>query len=296
MELITGKEVASFLNKSLQGDNISIKGYNAITEVQDNEITFAARMSNKMLELLQNNNQILAIVAPEYANLITCPHIISLTPRLDYIKVIRHFFVGLQKKTGISPTAIIEQGATIGRNVFIGDYCHIDSGVVIGDNTEIHHNVVICGKVNIGCNCYIKSGAVIGEEGFGFEIDENGIPLHFPHTGSVEIGNDVFIGANTTIERGTIGVTRIEDHVKIDDKVQIGHNTLTGANTLITVGAVLCGGVCVEKNSYIGPNVVIKEKLVVGKNAFIGMGAVVIHDVEPNTIVVGNPAKLLRKR
>ena len=91
---------------------------------------------------------------------------------------------------------MIEQGVGLGQGVYVGANCYIGKDVNIGDNTEIHHNVVILGNVSIGRDCYIKSGAVIGEEGFGFEVNEEGIPEHFPHTGKIEIGNNVFIEYN----------------------------------------------------------------------------------------------------
>ena len=112
---------------------------------------------------------------------------------------------------------------------------------------------------------------------------------------NIHIGNNVFIGANTTIEIGTIGITIIEDNVKVDDLVQIGHNSSTGMNTLITVGSILCGGVVVEENCYVAPNVTIREKVHVARNSFLGMGTVVIRDVDAGSTIIGNPGRLLIK-
>lgn len=87
----------------------------------------------------------------------------------------------------------------------------------------------------------------------------------------------------------------IEDNVKVDDLVQIGHNSSTGMNTLITVGSILCGGVVVEENCYVAPNVTIREKVHVARNSFLGMGTVVIRDVDAGSTIIGNPGKLLIK-
>lgn len=287
--------VAEFLQKDFNGINGRLESYSTLDKINPNTLVFAKVYKESIVEKLNEQKNLLAIVTPEYQGKIGCSYICSTNPRLDYLRVISHFFVTSKLKSGIHPSAIIEQGAKIGKNVCIGANCYIGSEVVIGENTEIHHNVVIIGKVTIGDNCYIKSGAIIGEEGFGFEINENGIPEHFPHTGSIRIGNNVFIGANTTIEIGTIGITIIEDNVKVDDLVQIGHNSSTGMNTLITVGSILCGGVVVEENCYVAPNVTIREKVHVARNSFLGMGTVVIRDVDAGSTIIGNPGRLLIK-
>ena len=292
---INCSSVAKFLKKDFYGIDRKLDGYSTLDKINPDTLVFAKVYKESIVEKLNTQKDLLAIVTPEYQGKIGCSYICSTNPRLDYLRVISHFFVTSTSKLGIHPSAVIEQGAKIGKNVCIGANCYIGNEVVIGESTEIHHNVVIVGKVIIGDDCYIKSGAVIGEEGFGFEINEKGIPEHFPHTGSIRIGNNVFIGANTTIEIGTIGATIIEDNVKIDDLVQIGHNSSTGMNTLITVGSILCGGVVVEENCYVAPNVTIREKVHIAHNSFLGMGTVVIRDVDAGSTIIGNPGKLLNK-
>lgn len=151
------------------------------------------------------------------------------------------------------------------------------------------------GNVIIGEECNIKSGVVIGQAGFGFEKDENGIPIHFPHLGRIVIGNNVYIGANTVIDRATLTSTIIGDHVKIDNLVHIAHNVIIGDYSYIIAGTILGGGVHIGKNCWIAPNVSIKQQLSIGDNALVGLGAVVLKNVDDNMIVVGNPAKILEK-
>ena len=129
------------------------------------------------MEKLNDHLDILVIAINGYQNKLKCPHILSANPRLDYLRVIDYFFISKEKKKGIHPSAVIEQGVGLGQGVYVGANCYIGKDVNIGDNTEIHHNVVILGNVSIGRDCYIKSGAVIGEEGFGFEVNEEGISL-----------------------------------------------------------------------------------------------------------------------
>ena len=147
--------------------------------------------------------------------------------------------------------------------------------------------------VIIGENCKIKPGAVLGYEGFGFERDEEGVPFRIPHIGKVNIGDNVEIGANTVIARGTVNDTIIEDNVKIDDMVFIAHNCKIGKNTLIIAGSIICGSVIIGKNCWIGAGCCIKEKVVIGDGAIIGIGAIVIKDVPAGVTIAGMKAQSL---
>src|SRR5262249_24221694 len=157
------------------------------------------------------------------------------------------------------------------------------------------HNVVISDRTRIGHGCFVKSGAVIGETGFGFCLDEQGVPLQMPHFGAVVIGDGVSIGANTTIEGGIFDDTILCDNVKVDDLVQVGHNAYIATGVRIAAGTVLCGAVRVEEGTWIAPNVTVLERVQIGKRAFVGIAANVLKNVPDGTVVVGNPAKKLNK-
>jgi len=148
-------------------------------------------------------------------------------------------------------------------------------------------------KITIGKNCNIKKGVVIGGEGFSYRKDENRINQHITNIGGVVIGDNVDIGSGTMVDRGILTDTVIENNVKIDNLVHIGHNCTIGEGTMITAGAVLGGGVVIGKNCFIGLNSCIKQRIKIGDDSLVGMGAVVIKDVPPNTTVIGNPAKPL---
>ena len=113
--------------------------------------------------------------------------------------------------------------------------------MIIEEGTKINHNVVISDNVKIGKNCYIKSGAILGEDGFGFDFEKDGIPIRIPHIGSVVIGENVEIGSNTVIVRGTLNDTIIEDNVKMDDQVCIAHNCKIGKSSLVIAFAEISG-------------------------------------------------------
>lgn len=282
-------EIAKFLNKELIGDNIEINGFSSLSNLVKGTVVFAKKYNKEYEETLGLTKDVLAIVCEGFENL-SIPHIVSANPRLDFLRVVGSFFAEKDIPTGIHPSANIEQGAIIGQNVSIGAHCHIGAKVKIGDNTTVLPNCSIYGKVTIGCDCYLKPGIVIGGPGYGFEKDENGTPVHFPHTGEVIIGNQVYIGANSTIDRATIDATIIEDNVKIDNLVHIAHNCKIHANTMIIAGAVLCGGDEIGEGSWIAPNSSIHQQVKIGKECTVGLGSVVLKNVKDGRTVFGNPA------
>ena len=284
-------DIAKYLGKELIGEDIQIDSFSSLNNLSPRSIVFAKKYKTEYVEVLNGARDVLAIVTDEYGGRLSIPYIVSANPRLDFLKVVAKFFPVEEVKPGIHKTSVIDDGATIGKNVIIGSHCYIGSQVTIGDDTIILPNVSIYSKVRIGSGCYIKPGAVIGGPGFGFEFDENDVPVHFPHTGEVIIGNNVYIGANTSIDRATIDATIIEDDVKIDDLVHVAHNCHIGKNTLITGGAMLGGGVKIGRNSWIAPNSTILQQLKIGDNAKVGIGSVVLRNVKDKTVVFGIPAK-----
>lgn len=281
--------IADFLNKELIGNNIEIKSFSSLSKIQEYSVIFAKKYNKEYEGILKTAPNVLAIVCPGYED-ITAPHILSSNPRLDFIRVVRHFFSKSEIPTGIHPSAVIESSAHIDCEVSIGAHCYIGSDVYIASGTVIMPNVSIYGKVKIGHNCYIEPGCVIGGQGFGFEYDEEGIPIQFPHTGEVIIGDNVYLGSNVTIDRATIDATIIEDNVKIDNLSHVAHNCVICANTLVTAGVMFCGGVRVGKKSWIAPNSSIHQQTKIGENCTVGMGAVVLTNVKDGRTVFGNPA------
>mgnify|MGYP000893363767 CR=1 FL=1 len=140
----------------------------------------------------------------------------------------------------IGAYAVIEEQAVIGKNVQIGSHCHIGAMSKVHDETVLFPRVTVMNDVIIGARCRILSGAVIGSEGFGL-VHDKGVWVHVPHLGRVIIGDDVDIGANTTVDRGTLGDTQIMDGVKIDNLVQVAHNVVVGKHSAIAGCAGLAG-------------------------------------------------------
>jgi UDP-3-O-[3-hydroxymyristoyl] glucosamine N-acyltransferase len=292
---VSAAEVARFLNARLFGQDILIEAVKPIHALVPGALSFASTCDEETVSLINACPISLIVCSPEYKDRIQASFVVSDQPRLDFLRVIARFFAPPSPK-GVSPSAQIDPAARIGVGVSVGAHSVIGPEVTIGDGTIILENVVLAGKVSVGERCVVKSNSVVGEEGFGFAYNEFGVPEHFPHIGSVEIGSDVWIGACSTVERATIDRTVIGSNCKIDDLVQIGHNCQVGEKSLVMAGSIICGGAILGKGCWIAPNTTVKEKVRLGDRAYTGLGAVVIRDVPDNTVVVGNPARPLRRR
>lgn len=176
--------------------------------------------------------------------------------------------------------AIIDVNSSISDSVYIGSNCVIESGVVIGEGSHISDNVVIKRNVVIGKNVLIHPGAVLGTDGFGYEKRRDGSYVKFTHIGTVVIEDDVEIGANTVIDRGTLSETRIGSGTKIDNLVHIAHNVTIGKNCLVIAQAMLAGGVKIDDGVWVGPSSSILDKVRIGRGAFVGMGVPVIRNIK----------------
>lgn len=289
--MITSLTAAKFLNKAHYGSDIEIKAICTMKNPVQNGICFAKQFDQNFV-LTAQAYQLFVIADSTYAEKLPCSYIISDNPRLDFIKILQQFF---EPETEYCIDDSAKVLCKTGK-VAVGAFTYIGKDVVIGEGTIIGEHVTIKGHVEIGNNCIIKPGAVIGGSGFGFSYDENGIPIRFYHSGDVKIGNNVYIGSNTCIDRGTITSTIVEDHVKIDNLVHVAHNCHIKKNSFIIANTVLCGGTVIGEYCTVAPNAVIKEQTIIADNCLIGLGSVVLHHTEPNKIYVGNPAKAIKER
>lgn len=180
--------------------------------------------------------------------------------------------------------------------MYIGHHSFVDEAVVIGNNVVIKHHVVLEGKVVIGDNTVISSGVVIGSDGFGYYNETQRKNLKVEHFGGVVIGNDVEIGTNTCIDRGTLGDTVIGNNVKIDNLCHIAHNVQVKDSVNIIALSMIGGSVRLGDSAYIAPSSTLINQVTVGDHAMVGIGSLVLENVEDDTVVVGHPAKVLRKR
>lgn len=218
--------------------------------------------------------------------------VVSVNPR-KIIAMISGRYFQQQNTPGIHPTAIVDPEAVIGNNVYIGPYSIIGKAE-IGDNTQIESHVRIYDEVVMGHDCHIYDNVVLGAPGFGVEKDKDGNLFRFPQIGKLIMGDFVDVGTFSSIDRGALSDTMIGDYTKIDSLCKIGHNNVIGKNVVITGCASIAGSNVIEDNVWIGPNSSLIDWGHIGKNAFVGMGAVVSLKVKEGTRVTGNPAKRLK--
>jgi UDP-3-O-[3-hydroxymyristoyl] glucosamine N-acyltransferase len=219
----------------------------------------------------------------------------SPSPRLDFARIVAAHFAE-PRPVGVSPTAVVDPRARLGRDVYVGPLATIGPDVSIGDRTVIHAGVHLYGPVTIGAGVTIHAGTVVGAAGYGYERAEDGRLEPFPQIGSVEIEDDVEIGANACIDRGALGATRIERGARVDNLVHIAHNVQVGRDAAVIAHAMIAGGTRIGPRAWIAPAAAVREQLAVGEDAIVGLGAVVTRSVPAGATYVGNPARELARR
>ncbi|MES2015431.1 MAG: UDP-3-O-(3-hydroxymyristoyl)glucosamine N-acyltransferase [Pseudomonadota bacterium] len=178
----------------------------------------------------------------------------------------------------VGPQVTIEAGAEVGEGAVIGAGCFIGRDAVIGAGTELFANVTFHARCRIGARGIIHSGAVIGTDGFGF-ANEGGVYIKIPQTGRVMIGDDVDIGANTTIDRGALADTIIEDGVKLDNQIQIGHNCVIGAHTAMAGCVGVAGSAKIGKYCTFGGAAMVLGHLTIADHVHISSGSMVSRSI-----------------
>ena len=209
-------------------------------------------------------------------------------PRIEQPSFV-HRFSRVGKGVYIGAFTYIAEDVDIERNVSIYPNVTIGKGVSIGEGTVIYPGVTIYRGCIIGKNCTIHAGAVIGADGFGFAPDENGEFSKIPQIGNVVIEDNVDIGANTTIDRATIGGTVIRKGAKIDNLVQIGHNVEVGSNTAMAAQVGVAGSTKIGKNVMLGGQVGLAGHMKVGDRVMIAAQSGVAGDIKDDTKLMGSP-------
>jgi UDP-3-O-[3-hydroxymyristoyl] glucosamine N-acyltransferase len=193
-------------------------------------------------------------------------------------------------KTSISPLVSIGDRVTLGARVTLHPGVVLGDDVVVGDDCLIYPNVTVYHSCTIGARVIIHSGTVIGSDGFGFATDGNGEHTKWLHTGTVQIDDDVEIGANVTVDRGTFGKTHIMRGTKMDNLVQIGHNVKIGENSLVVAQVGIGGSASLGKNVVLGGQVAVKGHIHLDDGVMVAAKSGVHSSVPKGTIVSGIPA------
>ncbi len=298
-------EIATFIGGHVVGDpNIMITGLQGITEAGPSELTFIA---NPRYRRYLSTTKAAAILAPADMPDIGRPLIRVDDPYVAFARLLGWFYpeppeepvtkegAVIAPDASVSPEAVVFPGAYVGpraviaRGAILKPGVVIGSGVQIGEDTILHPRVVVYPRCIIGRRVIIHAGVVIGADGFGFAhpTQEN---IKIPQVGIVQIDDDVEIGANTTIDRATLGRTWIQKGVKIDNLVQIGHNVTIGERSIIVAQVGISGSVRIGRGVILGGQVGVVGHLEVGDGCIAAARSAIHNDVAAHQIVAGTPA------
>lgn len=301
---ITLKEIAKILGGTIIGaEEVIINDIRSIEEANEGDLTFIA---NKKYFKKLKSTKASAILAPPQTVAEGKNLIIVADPYAVLGKLLALFYPLEHGQSGISPDAYIEDGATvspeatvfprafISKGVKIGKGAVIYPGVYIGRNASVGENSLIYANVTVYHDCIIgkrvilHSGVVIGSDGFGFAspgVDNAKIP----QVGFVQIDDDVEIGANSTVDRATMGKTWIKRNVKIDNLVQIAHNVVIGENSAIAAQVGISGSTKLGKSVIVGGQAGMVGHLNIGDNVMVAAASSIHNDIESGQIVAGSP-------
>ncbi len=288
-------ELAEKINCRLLGEDCLIENVADINFAEQGQLAFIYKP--KYLDKLATTNASAVILKEEWSQDCNKAVLVSDNPRLAFVKATRLLNPAKRNDSGVSESAVVAEdvvipasayigqnavvapGVKLGENVQIGAGCVISADVKIGDDTVIHPNVSIGYNTHIGNNCIFFSGVVIGADGFGYEKDGDTY-LKIPQIGNVRIGNDVEIGANSTVDRGALRDTVINDGVKIDNLVQVGHNVEIGRHTVISAQAGIGGSTKIGEYCLIGGGVSIRDNIEICDNVMLTGRTVVLTSLD----------------
>lgn len=310
-QYLTISQIVMLTNSKLLNDNISEKKVFSVATIDnanDNDLTFLA--SVKYISNLANSKASCCFIEEKYLEKIpnNIIPIINPNPYFAYSLIAKELYqekipefsshnihpqAQIGKNCQIAPTAYVGKGAIIGDNCYIAPSAVILDSVTIGNNCFIHSNTTIAFS-EIGNNCIIHSGVKIGQDGFGF-ANHNGVNYKLIQLGIVKIGNDVEIGSNTCIDRGTIDNTVIFDNVKIDNLCQIAHNVVINKGSVLAGCTAIAGSTKIGQFVQIGGGCCINGHITIGDFVKIAAMSGVMRDVASKEIIAGIPAQEIRK-
>ncbi|MFQ6608356.1 MAG: UDP-3-O-(3-hydroxymyristoyl)glucosamine N-acyltransferase [Fidelibacterota bacterium] len=307
----TLRELASLVNGEVVGDpDVEITGVAEIQAAKQGSITFL--LHKKYHSYLESTDASAVVVDQEETmgntNLLRVDN-----PHLAFVKLLAHFAPPVPYEGGVHPTAVIDPSAKIGDSVSIGPFSVISPDSVIGSNvilgahvvveekavigagSQIDNGVIVGRECQLGCKVIVQSGSVIGSYGFGY-VTEKDVHLRVPQLGRVLIGDEVEIGANCTIDRGTISDTVIGKGTKLDNLVHIAHNVRIGKGCLITAHVAIAGSTVIGDYVAFGGQSGAVDHVVIGDRAQIASRGGITKSVPGGKIYSGMPAREAREQ
>jgi UDP-3-O-[3-hydroxymyristoyl] glucosamine N-acyltransferase len=306
-------DIAARIGGTLEGDgSVEIEGLSSLAEAAPGQITFLA--NPKYASEVSATAAAAVLVNEDWTGECPCARIRVKSADRAFAEVATLLSPPpVTFEPGIHPTAVIADDATVGKNVTVGPHCVIEPGAVIGDNCVLVAGCYVGHDAELGQGCMLRAhvtvrersrlgervtihdGSVIGSDGFGYTPDANGVWQKVMQLGSVDIGDDVEIGANVTIDRARFGKTVIGNGVKIDNLVQVAHNVRVGDHAVMAAQVGISGSTRIGRHAQLGGQAGLAGHLQVGEGAVVGAQAGVTKDVPPKTFVSGYPAMDHRK-
>lgn len=287
----TAKQIADFIGGTVEGnEQTTVNNFAKIEEGKEGTIAFLSNpkythyiYETKASIVLVNED--LLLEKPVITTLIRVKNAYECVAKL-----MQMYAASLPKKTGIDPLAFVSKTAEIGQDVYIAPFVYIGDGVKIGDGTRIFPNVTIYDGCQIGKNVTIHAGAVIGADGFGFAPNQDGYDK-IPQMGIVVIEDNVEIGANTCVDRSTMGQTVIHKGVKLDNLIQVAHNCEIGENTVMSAQVGMAGSTKIGAWCMVGGQAGFSGHITIADKTMVGAQCGVISDTKGNgENLIGSPA------
>jgi UDP-3-O-[3-hydroxymyristoyl] glucosamine N-acyltransferase len=307
----TAAQIAELLHGEVDGDpQVLVNDLAKIEEARSGTLTFLA--NPKYTEFIYSTKATIAIVEKGFEAHRPIPKSLTLIrvadPRMAFTQLLERNYQLQYEKKGIEQPSFVSPSAKMGKGVYIGAFSYISEGVVledgvkvfpntfigervvVGKGTRIHAGVKIYHQTVIGAQCVIHSGAVIGADGFGFVPNAEGVYEKMPQVGNVILEDQVEVGANTTIDRATIGHTIIRQGTKLDNLIQVGHNAEIGRHNVIVSQTGIAGSTKVGDHNQIGGQVGIAGHLHIGNQVRIAAQSGIGSNMPDGSMVQGSPA------
>ncbi|TKG92404.1 UDP-3-O-(3-hydroxymyristoyl)glucosamine N-acyltransferase [Puteibacter caeruleilacunae] len=306
---ISAKNLAELLNGTVEGnDEVTVHDVSKIDQGKPGTLSFLA--NPQYTKYIYTTEAAIVLVSKDFKaeKDLSCTLIRVENPYHSLATLLDFYQQSKPQKTGIEQPSYVSSSASYGENVYLGAFSYLGQNVKLGDNVKIYPHAYIGDNVEIkdnsiiysgakiyeackvGANCIIHSGAVIGADGFGFAPDDNGDFKKIPQIGNVILKDNVEIGANTAIDRASMGSTIVGEGTKIDNLVQIAHNVELGTSNVIVSQVGIAGSTKIGDHNMFGGQVGISGHLKIGNQVQIGAQSGIMNNIEDGSKIMGSPA------
>lgn len=307
----TTGDIADLINGELKGNaEEKITGVASLEQAEEGDIGY---VSDEKYRDAAGEAEASALVVSEPINDFSGIQIICEDPEVAFLQILQSFRdttfqqpediheravispdANLSEGVNVGACAVVESGATLEKGVVVYPHVYVGHNVHIGEDTVIHPQVTLCEGVQIGKRCIIRPHAVIGDDGFGF-IQREGASHRLQHAATVQIGDDVEVGAFNSVDRGMLEDTRIGRGVKMDSHCHVAHNCAIGDNCILVAYTRMAGSVTIGEGAVLAADVRVRDHVKIGAGAMLAAGTGVAKDVDAGARMWGTPARPLRK-